>query len=91
MSPAMKEIQRLIMMGRRGAPRLRHGGNPVMRWMTDNLAVTFDPAGNVKPDKAKAADKIDGWSALANAMSEAMADQDNDFGTGSSARRGFVI
>ena len=91
MSPAMKEIQRLIMMGRRGAPRLRHGGNPVMRWMTDNLAVTFDPAGNVKPDKAKAADKIDGWSALANAMSEAMADQDNDFGTGSSSRRGFVI
>ena len=91
MSPALKEIQRLLKMGRRGAPRLRHGGNPVMRWMTDNLAVSIDPAGNVKPDKGKAGDKIDGWSALANAMAEALSDQDHDFGDGSSQSRGFVI
>lgn len=75
MSPAMKEIQRLVLMGTRQAPRLRHGGNPVMRWMTDNLAVAIDPAGNIKPDKARAAEKIDGWSALANATSEALNDE----------------
>lgn len=80
MSPAMKEIQRLVLMGKRTDVRLHHGGNPVMRWMTDNLAVAMDPAGNVKPDKANASDKIDGWSALANAMFEATADEHVNFG-----------
>lgn len=72
MSPALKEAQRLVLMGKRGEPRLHHGGNPVMKWMVDNLAVATDPAGNVKPDKGNSADKIDGVSALVNAISEAM-------------------
>jgi phage terminase large subunit-like protein len=70
MSPAMKEIQRLVLKGKRDNPLLRHGGNPVMRWMVDNLAVATDAAGNVKPDKANSGDKIDGVSALANATAE---------------------
>ena len=49
---------------------LEHGGNPVMRWMVDNLAVRMDPAGNVKPDKDKSGDKIDGVSAACNALRE---------------------
>lgn len=43
-----------------------------MRWQTDNLAVSTDPAGNVKPDKVKSGDKIDGWSAAATAMAVRM-------------------
>ena len=43
-----------------------------MEWCVDNLAVAVDPAGNVKPDKASSADKIDGVAALCNAFSEAM-------------------
>lgn len=70
MNPAMKEIQRLVLKGKRAEPLLRHGGNPVMRWMVDNLSVATDPAGNVKPNKANSGDKIDGVSALANAVSE---------------------
>lgn len=70
MNQPMKEIQRLALKGRRGAERLRHGGNPVMLWMVDNLAIATDAAGNVKPDKANSGDKIDGVSALANAFSE---------------------
>jgi phage terminase large subunit-like protein len=70
MSPAMKEIQRLVLSGKRDAIKVHHGGNPVMRWMVDNLAVATDAAGNVKPDKANSGDKIDGVSALANAFSE---------------------
>lgn len=66
-SAPLKDILRMVL-----AQRFRHGGNPVMRWMTDNLAVAMDPSGNVKPDKAKAADKIDGWSAVVNAHGEAM-------------------
>lgn len=67
LSAPTKEILRLTLGG-----RLEHGGNPVMRWMIDNLAVAIDPAENVKPDKARAADKIDGFSALATAMKECM-------------------
>jgi len=72
MSPPLKECKRLLAAGTDAEPLLRHGGNPVMAWMTDNLAVTTDPAGNVKPDKGKASEKIDGWSALVTGMSRAM-------------------
>ncbi|KEF04628.1 terminase [Streptomyces rimosus subsp. rimosus] len=73
MSPVLKEIQRLVLQGTPEAPALRHGGHPVTRWCVDNLAVTMDPAGNVKPDKANSGDKIDGVSALATAMAEVVA------------------
>lgn len=72
MNPALKEIQRLVLTGTRSEPMLAHGGNPLMRWMVDNLAVATDASGNVKPDKANSGDKIDGVSALANAISEAL-------------------
>lgn len=67
LSGPMKEILRLTLV-----KGLANGANPVMRWMVDNLAVAMDPAGNVKPDKASAADKIDGVSALATAMKECL-------------------
>jgi len=73
MSPPLKELQRLLLAGTAEAPLLRHGGNPAARWMVDNLAVSTDPAGNVKPDRASAADKIDAVAALVDALSEAMA------------------
>lgn len=74
MNPPLKECKRLVLKGTKRAPLMRHGGNPVMRWMTDNLRVATDPAGNVKPDKAHSMDKIDGWSALVTGMAVAMAD-----------------
>ena len=55
MSPASKEFFQAIM-----EKRLAHAGNPVLRWMADNLRVDTDAAGNVKPDKEKATEKIDG-------------------------------
>lgn len=67
LSAPLKELLRLVLV-----KRLHHGGDPVMRWMVDNLAVAMDPSGNVKPDKAAAADKIDGVSALVTAMKECM-------------------
>ena len=67
MSAPMKEMQRLVL-----SRRYVHGGNPVMRWMVDNLAVAMDPAGSVKPDKSKAAEKIDGVSAAVTALKECM-------------------
>lgn len=70
MTGPMKELLRLTMQ-----QRLRHGGNPMMRWMIDNLAVDMDSAGNVKPAKDKAADKIDGVAAVVMALRECLAEQ----------------
>ncbi|MFG3140769.1 terminase large subunit [Streptomyces sp. NPDC048211] len=72
MSPTLKAVKRLLLLGVKGRPMLRHDGNPVMTWMVDNLAVAMDAAGNVKPDKANSGDKIDGISALCDAMSEVL-------------------
>jgi phage terminase large subunit-like protein len=55
MSAPTKELLRLVL-----ERRIAHGGNPVLRWMADNLMVRQDPAGNVKPDKGKSREKIDG-------------------------------
>lgn len=72
LSPPMKQLTRLLLAGTPERPMVRHGGNPVMRWMVDNVSVAMDPAGNVKPDRARSADKIDGVAALVTALSRAM-------------------
>jgi phage terminase large subunit-like protein len=51
--------------------RYRHGGNPLVRWQVDNFAVEMDPAGNVKPSKRHAGDKIDGVVAGVMALGRA--------------------
>ena len=63
MSPPTKEFYKLLMEG-----RIIHGGNPVMRWMAGNVVVDTDPAGNVKPTKAKSPEKIDGIVAAIMAL-----------------------
>jgi phage terminase large subunit-like protein len=55
MSAPTKELMTLVLSNRIG-----HGNNPVSRWCADNLVVRTDPAGNLKPDKEKATQKIDG-------------------------------
>lgn len=78
LSSPTKELNRLLRRGTKAQPMVRHGANPVMRWMVDNLAVVMDKAGNVQPDKAHSGDKIDGVSALVDALSEAIAHGDNE-------------
>lgn len=55
LSPPSKEFEKDVL-----ACRLLHGGHPVLRWMASNATTTSDPAGNIKPDKEKSGDKIDG-------------------------------
>lgn len=55
MSGPTKEWERLVLQG-----LYHHGGNPVMRWMVDNIVVRTDPAGNIKIDKQKSHEKVDG-------------------------------
>jgi phage terminase large subunit-like protein len=51
--------------------RMNHGGNPVLRWQSTNLVYERDPAGNRKPAKNRAIDRIDGMVALIMAMGTA--------------------
>lgn len=67
MSPPMKELERLIM-----EHNLAHGNNPVLTWMANNLVVRTDPAGNLKPDKEKSTEKIDGMVALVMGLDRAL-------------------
>lgn len=55
---------------------LRHGGNPLMRWCASNVAVSTDPAGNIKPDKERSTEKIDPIVALIMANGSADANPD---------------
>jgi phage terminase large subunit-like protein len=68
MAGPMQELERLV-VGR----TIRFGANPVLRWMASNLAVESDPAGNLKPSKDKSTERIDGMSALLNAIAVRMA------------------
>jgi len=63
MSPAAKELERRLL-----SRTIQHGGNPVLRWMADCVAVKKDHAGNIMPDKAKSQGKIDGIAALCLAL-----------------------
>ena len=67
MSPPTKELMRLTLSG-----KIAHGGNEVLRWMMDNVFVRTDPAGNIKPDKEKSNDKIDGVVAMIMALDRAI-------------------
>ncbi len=76
MSPTTKELMKLTL-----EKKIAHGGHPVLRWMMDNIYIRTDPAGNIKPDKAKSTEKIDGVVATIMALDRAIR---NDGETGDS-------
>lgn len=55
MSPPTKELMKLTL-----EQKIAHGGHPVLRWMMDNIFIRTDPAGNIKADKERSTEKIDG-------------------------------
>lgn len=67
MSPPTKELMKLAL-----EERLAHAGHPVLRWMMDNIYIRRDPAGNIKADKAKSSEKIDGAIATIMALDRAI-------------------
>jgi phage terminase large subunit-like protein len=78
MSAPTKELERLVK-----DKMLRHAGNPVTRWMMGNILLTQDPAGNIKINKAKSGDKVDGpvsiVMALGTCMQDAAKEQNSEF------------
>ena len=67
MSPPTKELMKLVL-----EEKIAHGGHPVLRWMMDNIYIRTDPAGNIKPDKEKSTEKIDGAVATIMALDRAI-------------------
>lgn len=70
LSPATKEMEKRLL-----ARSFAHGGNPVLRWMSGNVSVSTDAAGNIKPDKKKSTERIDGIVALIMAIGRSMVTQ----------------
>jgi len=63
MSPALRDLESALLSN-----KVRHGNHPVLGMCAANAVVTMDPAGGRKLNKAKAAGRIDGMIALAQAF-----------------------
>jgi phage terminase large subunit-like protein len=67
MSAPTKEIEKLFL-----SCSITHDGNPVLEWMLTNVILRLDPAGNVKIDKGKSTEKVDGPVAMVMAFAQTM-------------------
>ena len=67
MSPPTKELMKLTL-----EQKIAHGEHPVLRWNMDNIFIRTDPAGNIKADKEKSTEKIDGAIATIMALDRAI-------------------
>jgi len=85
MSPPTKELMKLVL-----EQRIAHGGHPVLRWNMDNIFVKTDPAGNIKADKEKSTEKIDGAIAMIMALDRAIR-MGNDNGASVYDERGLLF
>jgi phage terminase large subunit-like protein len=72
MTPPTRELFKLTL-----ERRIAHGGNPVLRWMMDNVVVRTDSSGNMKADKEKSTEKIDGVIATIMALDRAIVNGNN--------------
>lgn len=76
MSAPTKELLNMVL-----ARKIAHGANPVLRWMANNAVVRQDPAGNIKLDKGKSTEKIDGVVALVMALDLAIRNANDNTGS----------
>src|SRR5262245_59117496 len=69
MSWPSKNLEAIVL-----SERLRHGGNPVLRWMASNVSLETDAADNWKPSKTKSRERIDGIAAVIMGLERATTD-----------------
>ncbi len=85
MSPPTKELYKLVL-----EQKIAHGGHPVLRWNMDNIYIRTDPAGNIKADKEKSTEKIDGAIATIMGLDRAIR-CGNDSGESVYDSRGLIV
>jgi len=73
MSSPTKELEKMVL-----ARQINHAGNSVLRWMCSNVMIQQDAAGNIKINKAKSSEKVDGMVALVMALGEYMTHNKNE-------------
>lgn len=66
MSPALQAFEVAVLDG-----KLKHSGNPLLRWAVANVVVDTDPSGNRKPAKNRSRGRIDPAVAAIQAVSAA--------------------
>ena len=67
MSAPTKEFEKLVL-----EKKIAHNGHDVLRWNIDNIIIKLDSSGNIKIDKAKSTEKVDGAVALVMSLSRAL-------------------
>ena len=67
MSAPTKEFEKLVL-----EKKIAHNGHEILRWNVDNITIRRDPANNIKIDKAKSTEKVDGAVALVQALDRAL-------------------
>ena len=70
MSAPTKELEKLVLK-----KEINHLNNPVLRWQCENIQLQTDPAGNIKINKQRSSEKVDGMVALVMALGEMMTDE----------------
>lgn len=73
MSPATKELMKLALV-----KRMAYGGHSVLKWMMDNIYARTDSAGNVKPDKEKSTENVEGAVDLIMALDRSVRNKNNN-------------
>ena len=73
MSAPTKEFEKEVLTG-----KMNHSGNPVLTWQISNVSLQQDPAGNIKIDKARSSEKVDGPVACVMARAMYMIDHGVD-------------
>jgi phage terminase large subunit-like protein len=86
MSAPIKNLEVVVRSG-----KLNHGGNGVLRWMASNVQAKRDPSDNIKFDKSKSSDKIDGMVGLAMAMGAYMMSRETPSSDSVYNERGIII
>lgn len=69
MSEPARMLERMVL-----SKTIRHGRHPIMDWQVSHVSAKEDPAGNIKPDKEKSTERIDGVVALVEAIGMWMRD-----------------
>lgn len=86
MSAPTKEIEKMFLSN-----EITHDGNPVMEWMMTNVMLKFDPAGNIKIDKAKSTEKVDGPVAMVMAYAQIMVEDRPTIYTSGEREQGLLM
>lgn len=73
MNTPTKELEKLALQG-----KVHHYGNPVLAWMCGNIEIQRDAADNIKINKGKSKEKVDGMVALVEALGGFLTDKSDD-------------